>query len=108
MPSEASSGATAAAPSETVQAKSSNASFAPSWSFRSATGCVSLVPNPERFTSFHQMVQVYRISQELASSANLFGSGTGTIDIEGCVVPVRVEDSSHAAARRDALVFVCG
>jgi len=81
------------------------AGFARSWSFGSITGRVSFEPNPERFTLFHQTAHVHHISRELASNANPSGSGTGTMDIEGCIIPVHVEDRRHLAARKEELVL---
>ncbi|GAB1314689.1 hypothetical protein MFIFM68171_04899 [Madurella fahalii] len=81
------------------------AAFAPSWSFGSITGRVGFVPNPERFTLLRLTATVHAISRQLLSAANPYGSGTGTIDLEGCVVPVRVEDPRHATVKKGQYVL---
>lgn len=80
------------------------AGFAPSWSFGSIVGRVEFVPKPEKFIQLHPAATIHHISRQL-SSANPYGPGTGTIDIEGCMVPVRLEDPKYTAGRREGEVL---
>ena len=80
--------------------------FAPSWSFGSVTGRVSFVPNPERFTLLRLTAEVKGITRRLANEANRYGSGTGTVEVEGCVVPVRVEEQGRDETERKGEFYV--
>ncbi|KAK3314835.1 heterokaryon incompatibility protein-domain-containing protein [Apodospora peruviana] len=88
--------------------------YAPSWSFGSITGRVGAVPNPERFTLLQPAVKVHSIvRRRLLSEANPYGPGIGTVDIEGCMVRVRVglpvesgySSKKHATATKEGRVL---
>jgi hypothetical protein len=80
--------------------------FAPSWSFGSVTGRVNFVPNPERFTLLRLTAEIKGITRRLANEANRYGSGTGTVEVEGCVVPVRIEEQGRDETERKGEFYV--
>ena len=61
--------------------------YAPSWSFGSITGRIDFLPEIEYFRTFRESVTIHSISPQL-SSANPYGPGTGTLSIEGYMVPI--------------------
>lgn len=58
------------------------------------------MPNPSRFTLLRLTAEVKGITRRLANEANPYGSGTGTVELEGCVVPVRVEKQERDQTER--------